>query len=329
MKNNDSDIILPCRIGDSILSIPAIICLEQLNKKFNNDSKVKVSALPFLYRLLAPLKAFECQSMNFFSKVKSHFAPANNALFIETSSINLGYKAKNTYGLTNPCKKFQKYTYEAKYLKFENIKEYFQDKLFSFLREEYGLSYYSISIFGFCLDVGYTEDQIIETFKFSPADISSENYSGYYNKDSDCKYAVICMEAGYGKKDNEMRIPDKKNYDYYEIAKRLYEDYNVKSVFIGKNSKQKLPDSEYFIDLRDKIDLYQLACVMKNSIGYIGNDTGPLHIANLTKKKSVGLYFKENTLKESSPIFPDLNLRVFRPETTGEVYSTIQEFFNL
>ena len=321
MSKNTTDIILPVRIGDSILSLPAIICLKQLNNRYKNESKVRVFALPFIQKLLAPLSTFECRSLDIFSKIKSNIFPSENALFIETTSKNIGYKAKKTYGISNPAKKLQKYTCEAEYLNFENIKEIFSDKLYSFLSEDCKLSLYSMSVFGFCLDLGYSEDQIIDTFNFSPGDISLEKYSGYKNLELHARYVVSCMEAGYGRKGNEMRYWGAENH--FLLAKKLYEDYNIKSVFIGKSQEEKLPAEDYFIDLRGKIDLYELACIMKNSVVYVGNDTGPLHVANLMKKKAVSLYFKENTLTESSPIFYDLNIQVFQPDSVKEVYEKV------
>lgn len=322
MKNKSLNIILPVRIGDSVLSIPGIICLKQLNSKYNNYSTAKVFALPFIQKLLAPLNSFECHSLNNFAKIKSNLFPSDKALFMETTSKNLGFAAKETYGLTNPNKKCYKYDFEAEYLRFETVKDYLPEKLFSFLQEKYKLSFYSMSLFGFCLDAGYSEEQIIETFVFSPDIFSLENYSGYSNEKLNEKYVVACMEAGYGKKGNEMRYWGKENH--FEMAKRMFEDYGVKSAFIGKDKEEALPDEDYFIDLRGEVDLYQLACVMKNSVAYIGNDTGPLHVANLMKKRSVSLYFKENTLTESSPIFPGLNIQVFQPQGIEEVYSKVQ-----
>ena len=326
MNENKIDIVLPVRIGDSILSLPGIICLKQLDNKYKNNSKIKILALPFIQKLLAPLNAFECKNLDIFSKISSNLFPAQNALFIEATSKNIGYKAQKTYGISNPAKKLQKYTYEADYLNFENIKEIFSDRLYSFLNEKCKLSLYSMSVFGFCMDLGYSEEQIIETFNFSPDNVSLENYSGYKTQELDGKYVVSCMEAGYGRKGNEMRYWGCENH--FMLARKIYEEHNIKSVFIGKTQEDKLPDEDFFVDLRGKIDLYELACVMKNSVMYVGNDTGPLHVANLMKKKAVSLYFKENTLTESSPIFYDLNIQVFQPGSVEEVYEKVCEVLN-
>jgi len=45
-QNKRIDIILPWRIGDTILNIPMLVCLKQLNEKYNN--KIKIIAQPLL-----------------------------------------------------------------------------------------------------------------------------------------------------------------------------------------------------------------------------------------------------------------------------------------
>lgn len=47
LKKEKIDIILPAKIGDAILSLPMLICLDQLNKKYNSNYEIKVYCQPF------------------------------------------------------------------------------------------------------------------------------------------------------------------------------------------------------------------------------------------------------------------------------------------
>lgn len=137
------------------------------------------------------------------------------------------------------------------------------------------------------------------------------------------RYAVFCLEAANNRRNDADRRWGEESY--LEIAEYIYEKYNLTSVFIGTNRKFSIPQKPYFIDLRKKLDLVNLTQLLKFSIGYIGNDTGPLHIANLMQKKSVGIYLRESTAVEYSPLFPELNTIIIKPANIDAVYPAIDE----
>ncbi|OGI02051.1 MAG: hypothetical protein A2Y25_04135 [Candidatus Melainabacteria bacterium GWF2_37_15] len=320
MKTQKIDIILPSRIGDSILSIPAIVCLEQLSKKYGSNLKIRVLSRPFLAELLSSLELFNCKGMTLAQKCRSAIFPADKAFYIETTNNNLGYFSKESYGIINPFKKFLKFTHQPIYLQFsynpfpetwESIKNSFPEGLVSFLQEKYGLGWYSISLFGICLELGYSAEQIMETFKFSPM---------IPEQTRDDK-VVFCVEAGYGKKHLNERCWDTDGY--FKIAEKCFEDFGIKSVFVGVNTETPLPDREYIEDLRGKVSLLELANQMKSAHLYIGNDTGPMHIANLMNTPSVAVYFREEHMAGFSPIFPEINTKVYRPESIEPIYSEV------
>lgn len=324
MKPQSIDIILSVRIGDSILSLPALVCLNQLNKEFENNLKIKVLSRPAIQKLLSSLDLFSCTKMGLSEKIKSTVLPSDKAFFIEATTKNIGYKAKETFGLDNPHKKLLKFSQQMPYVRFENIKTILPKDLVSFLIDEKKLSYYSASLFGICLDLGYSTEQIVNTFEFSQNSINIKKFTKSKIKNlKENTYLIFCMEAGYGKLDQKQRHWHQDSY--LDIAKRCFKDYNLKAVFIGVDTEKNLPNEYYIIDLRGKLNLFDLACLTKQSVGYIGNDTGPLHIANLMKKPSVSMYFKENLMIESSPIFPELNAQVYMPETINEVYNKVKE----
>jgi len=318
-KNKRIDIILPWRIGDAILNIPMLVCLKQLNEKYNDNNNIRIIVQPFLSKLYAPLGIFECMPLTLGRKIISNLKPADIAFFPETINTNWGYKAKVTYGLTNNCKKIIKFHNEMLFMNLDKLREFLPAELISYLQDTCHLSLYSISLFGILLKLGYTTEQIIDTFKLSSDSLALNNFNGFSHPVMNEKYVVFCMEAAYGKKGDAFRRWDENNY--IKIANKCYEDFGFKSVFVGVNQNFKLPDKLNFINLRKQINLFQLAQIIKSSVYYIGNDTAPLHIANIMQRPSIGIYFREESLSEFSPIFPELNTRIFSPLSPDDVYN--------
>lgn len=324
-QNEKIDIVIPWRIGDAILNIPMLICIKQLNAKYNDNNKIRIIAKPFLQKLYAPLGIFECKCLSLSRRLFSNLMPADVAFFTETINTNWGYTAKSKYGLTNKHKTIIKFDHEMPFMNINKFREFIPKELISFLQEKYNLGQYSISLFGILLELGYTTEQIIETFNFNPECLVLGNFKGYKHPVMNEKYVVFCMEAAYGKKGDANR---RWNEDYYiEIANRCFEEFGLKSVFVGIDKSFKLPDKPNFIDLRKKLDLFQLAQVLKSAVHYIGNDTAPLHIANIMQTSSVGAYFMEHSLTDFSPIFPELNSKVYCPEKPDNMYDKFKEKF--
>ncbi len=336
MKTQKIDVVLPSRIGDSILSIPAIVCLKQLGRKYGNNLKIRALSRPFLVELLSSLGLFECRGMDYIEKCGSIISPSDRAFFVETTNNNFGYFSKEIYGIENKFKKFLKFTHQPVYLSFsarpfpetwEEIKKSFPDGLAGFLTEDCCLPWYSACLFGICLDLGYTAGQVIETYCHAelkcysgPGTESHKTLNQVQGDNND--YVVFCVEAGYGRKHLNERCWDTEGY--FKIAEKCAEDFGVKAVFVGVNKKMPLPDSDYIEDLRGKLSIYELAGVMKSALCYIGNDTGPLHIANLVRIPSVAVYFKDEHMKGFSPVFPELNTKIFRPESIEPIYAEVE-----
>ncbi len=321
LKKEKIDIILPAKIGDAILSLPMLICLDQLNKKYNSNYEIKVYCQPFLGKLFSNLNLFKFKKMNNLNKIGSFLFQSDKAFFLETTSKNIGYFSKQTFGYENPAKKI-KYSKNLEYLFISNTDNYFNEELLEIF-SKYDLSIYSIKRFRILLELGYTQQQIFETFDYKDNILNLDRYSKTIKKLKDKAFAVFCMEAANGRKSDNHRKWDEDHYFY--VAQKCFEDHNIKSVFIGTDTRKKLPENNYMIDLRKKLDLFGLACLLKASIGYIGNDTGPLHIANLMKKTSVGLYFSENLITGYKPIFKQYHNRIFRPENPDQVYDQVKK----
>lgn len=325
-KNKRIELVLPWRIGDALLNIPMLSALKQLNQRYSDNNGIKIVAQPFLAKLYDPLEIFECKPLTLANKILSHLKPADIVFFTETINTNWGYKAKKTYGLTNTFKKAIKFDHELPFMNIKRFREFIPKELINFLQDKYGLSQYSISLFGILLELGYTSEQIIETFDFSSRCLALSNFNGFNHTVLNEKYVVFCMEAAYGKKGDANR---RWNEDYYiEIANKCYKKFNLKSVFVGIDKNFKLPDKPNFIDLRKQLDLFQLAQILKSAVYYIGNDTAPLHIANIMQTPSIGAYFMQHSVTDFGPIFTNLNDKVFCPQISNDMYEKFKEKYH-
>lgn len=328
-KNNKQktvDIILPSRLGDCIISIPALTCLKTLNEKHNNKYKIRLVSANGLTNIIDSLDIFEIIQMNFFTKVLSWLKPSDKMISLFTSSKILGYKAKITYGCDIP-RKLLRFNNQMPYLHITKTKDIMNSKLFNFLSKEKNIPNTGISFFGICLELGFTPEEIIENFDFNLNSIEFKKELINWKSGLEAKnYFAFCMEAAYGsKKDTDRRWNEE---NYINIAKRLYDEYNIESAFIGINDSIKLPDTKYIHDFRKKLSLEKICILFKHSKGYIGNDTGPLHIANLLQKPTVGIYFREASLKDYFPLFKNLNHPIFNPENIEEVFNQVKLVIN-
>jgi ADP-heptose:LPS heptosyltransferase len=314
LKKTKINIVISWRIGDAVCTIPMLLCLKQLNEKYNTNFEFTILMQSYLEKLFSPLGIFHCEAINLQSKLKSYFLPSDKMFFLETTSKNFGYHTKLSCGLSNFSKKHLRFEKELPFLNFESPENGLPEELFNFLRNDCKLGCYSTSLFGVCLELGYTIEQIKETFTLSPLNL--EKFSAFsFKKD---KYVVFCMEAANNRKGDAYRCWDEENY--FEIARKCHKELSLKSLFIGTNTAVKIPSEKYFIDLRKKLNLYELATVLKDAEYYIGNDTGPLHIANLMQTPSIGVYFREKSTTDFTPIFRDLNTAVLNPQNADEVY---------
>ncbi len=93
--------------------------------------------------------------------------------------------------------------------------------------------------------------------------------------------------------------PDKewnsKRWPYYaDLINKIQQEYpNVQILIIG-NEEDKIDGtlsfSEKLIDLRGKLSLAEVGYVLKNSALVIGNDCGPMHIADAVQAKCIALF---------------------------------------
>ena len=319
-KNSLIDIILPNRIGDCITSLPAVLCAKQLIEKFEPSQKLRIIPPKNMLEVVKAVDLCEVVELSWLNKLRSIINPPDKAFFLATTSQNIGYFAKKSFGERNLSKKLIRYSYDMPYLGSEN---FLNKELQDFLHKKHNIPLAQTRYFGLCLELGFTLDQIVSTFKFNPdkLKINKEILSWkpeFWQK----KYIIFCMEAAYGRKHEFNRRWE--NRFYIEISEQIYRKYGLYSVFIGVENTPVLLDKPYIFDLRQKVTIPELVQVIKFSKGYIGNDTGPLHLVNLCHKPSIGVYLLTNPIV-NGPIFPQFNYPVQNPESLNVVVQEIKK----
>jgi Glycosyltransferase family 9 (heptosyltransferase) len=313
-------IILPNRIGDSILALPALLCLHQLFRKYpDNSAEITVFSH---FRLVGLFRALELEPFRFrhfdaSCKLLSWIRPPAKAFFLSTTSKNIGYRSKTSYGLPLSNKKLVRYTNTLPCLDGSRLEDALPGDLLNFLRTEYSLPAYSLRHFGICLELGFSVEQILNEFKFGGTNLLRDDR--YVDKAplSASDYIVFCMEAAYNR-----RHASKRRWHadgFFDLAAKLHADHGIESVFVGLQNQPHLPERDYMKDLRTKLSLEQIVDVLTNSRGFIGNDSGLLHLANLLRKKTMGTY-PGDAGKDYWPLYPQFNKVFTTAQQPAEFY---------
>ncbi|MDD2272996.1 MAG: glycosyltransferase family 9 protein [Desulfuromonadaceae bacterium] len=323
------EIVLPNRIGDTILTLPAIVCLKQLREKYASThlEYELITSLP-LTEILQALNLFKVKRMTLCSKTKSWLAPADKTFFLSTTTGSMGYHSKESHGLRLPNKKHIIYSVNMPYLSIPHAESILPEQLVKFLKSEFEFTSAKTRHFGICLEMGYTVEQIIETFRFDAEKLAINNVFFEWKPPISEKYLVFCMEAASGHlKNNSDRLWDKECF--FDLAERAYAKHGIHAAFIGISNLSKLPEAPYFHDYRGKLSLKQTAILLHYSCGYVGNDTGPSHLSNLMKKNSISIYMRECALREFGPLFPYFMTKFLKPQTAEEIYPALEKLLSM
>jgi hypothetical protein len=323
------EIVLPNRIGDTILTLPAMVCLKQLKEKYASVhlEYELIATLP-LTEILQALDLFKVRRMTLCSKIKSWLVPADKTFFLSTTTGNIGYHSKESHGLRMPNKKHIKYSLNMPYLSLPHTESVLPEDLVKFLKSEFEFTSAKIRHFGICLDMGYTVEQVIKTFRFDAENLAINNDFFEWKPSISAKYLVFCMEAASGRIKNNFDRLWNEEY-FFDLAEMAYAKYGMHAAFIGICNLSKLPEKPYFLDYRGKLSLKQTAMLLHYSCGYVGNDTGPSHLSNLMKKNSISIYMREDALRDFGPLFPHLMTKFLKPQTSEEIYPALEKLLSL
>jgi ADP-heptose:LPS heptosyltransferase len=329
VESEKIDIFLPNRIGDVILTLPSLACIKQLQQQYASAEREYrlISHFP-MAEIVKSLNLFPVVPVSFAVKIMSWLYPPDKAFFLSTTTKNFGYRSVLSHGLRMPNKKHIRYSVNLPYLSFPYPETSLPAALVQFLRSEFGFSSYTVRHFGLCLQLGFTVEQIRRTFRFDAGSLSFPD--GFYDWQPpfSSRYLVFCMEAASGRKKNNADRRWKEDY-FLDLAQLAYEKYSMHAAFIGISNIPELPKKPYFHDFRGKLSLKQTALLLHFSCGYVGNDTGPLHLSNLMKKNSIGIYLREVAFNDYGPLFPQLTAKFLRPKRSEEIYPALDRMASL
>lgn len=139
-----------------------------------------------------------------------------------------------------------------------------------------------------------------ENEKVSQVEFPSLNFLPLRVKNGAGRKIVIHVGAGYPSKRWAIS-------NFIEIAKRIHKKQLGTPVFIGQSEERKLLDpyrnqwGNDFLDLTEKTSLSELLTLLNEADLYIGNDSGPAHLAALLHRKIVLIFSGTNDFKRWAP----------------------------
>jgi Glycosyltransferase family 9 (heptosyltransferase) len=308
-------IILPNRVGDAILSLPLLVCLRDLIAHYGPARRTVAlfSATP-LAPVFESVGVAGLMPMGRGAKFRSWLTPWDKGFFLIATSKNIGFRVRSSYGLRQRNKPLARYTHDLSSLRGVGP----APELRGFLSSSCNLHDYSIAMFGVIEALGYTFQQVQDSFFFSRNSLPLDS-SRFEESPVSAPYLVCCMEAAYGsKKSNADRRWNREHF--LTLAERVRTIHNCRVVFIGLDREVPISQVEGFIDLRAQLSLWQLFQLMAGAVGYLGNDTGPLHLANLAGIPSVGIYARDDI---RYPLFNESNTVLVRPSGPDDVYPAV------
>ena len=117
-----------------------------------------------------------------------------------------------------------------------------------------------------------------------------------YHCDDDVAYVQKCIDAvggpylvvHYFKHEWANREIDISIWD--ELLAKFAEQSKVKIIFVGFDRDRALTGNKLFLDHRGRYSIQQLKILIENSIGFLGGDSGPSHVAAATSAPMAVFY---------------------------------------
>ena len=148
-------------------------------------------------------------------------------------------------------------------------------------------------------------------------------FDGKFKHSLKKKSFVIFVVGGSARRKNK-RIP----IDVFiEVAKKLLEQ-KIDSVIVGGNDELELCEEikkkfPYIINLCGKLNVCKLASLSKDSLGIVGNDTGPIHLCSLAKRKLVVFFTKFSNPQLCAPLGKHVTILNYNNECSELVNKTL------
>ena len=266
-------------IGETILTLPSI---EALRKNFPK-SEIDVLATSrnkdvfFNNQNISSLKLIKLNPFSVLAFIFKNFRRYDLAIdmeeYLNVSAIISFFAGKGIVGFSHgPRSKL--YDYKVKYNDKQHVVQTFLD-----LGREINITY---------------DTNELPKLRYSKTD---ENKVNKFLKNNKIKnnYFLVVVAPGAAESAKSRMWPFER---YAELCDELIEKYNAKVIFTGtpdesnliKLIQDKIEKKESTFNAAGEINLNQLFCLIEKCKLFIGNDSGPMHVAAAQGVKTLGLF---------------------------------------
>ena len=217
-------IVLPPRIGDTILSLPALYTFAHLIKTQAPHFKVQLLSSKAMLPILTKLNIFPVSELNLNAKIKSWFQTPEYSIFFNNSENIIGLLSKHSLG--ERLKRFyNNYTTDIQSLSINQVASLLPKELFNNLN---GLSLASKRYFGFLLHY-FSSSEIVTSYEASKdwPKLSIDSSTKVLPQ----KYFTLCLEAANNKTKNKDRAWSKDLF--LKVTSGIHQKYGLEVVLLG------------------------------------------------------------------------------------------------
>ena len=316
-------VLMPNRLGDSILSVPFCLTLQALLA--DQGASVTYLVKSAFYPVYSYTDELRVIPSSLWKKAKSWFQPFSTLLHCANSSDYWGYRAQQHWGQPVPSKPYHHYDQALSFLEVDGAVEHLSPSLRQALEADFALGLAPARYFGLLLSLGFSEQVILETADQLRQSTAFPRITLPTKPDSPSEkgYITLGLEAGYQSARSESRRWSVEQY--FEFAKQIYEQYGWPSYVVGLNSEPSLPDCPYLVDKRSSTQgLGDVMTILQGAKAHVGNDSGLLHLANLLDVPTVGLYLTTDP-GVYGPLERSIHHSVVKPSTIKELMQAFQQ----
>lgn len=293
--------VLPNRVGDCILSLPAAATLALSLPPGSPPLTLHVNSplKPLLELLDVPWRV---RTLGVGDKLATWLHPYDVLVHCMWSSHGQGFAARHQAGFKQPGKRFLPYQQNLPFLALESALAELPPALVTALHADRTtpgwLSVAALRYMGIgeaCFDVSLAAwlktyhhqarpRLVLPRLPFEqlPPSVRQLVVAGR-------PYLTLCLEAGYGTRRKAER---KWSVALWQtLMKELLVAWpELSLVVVGLEGAPELPQDPRVVDVRGPGSLLTVAAIQQYSGGYVGNDSGLLHLSNLAHVPAVGFY---------------------------------------
>lgn len=266
-------------IGETILTLPSIEALRKNYPKSNIDvlATSRNKDVFFNNQNISSLKLIKLNPFSILAFIFKNFRKYGLVVdmeeYLNISAIISFFAGKEVVGYSHGLRS-KLYDYKVKYNDKQHVVETFLDLVRG-------------------LNIKYDAEKLPK-LRYSKTDENKVNKFLKNNKIKSNDFLVV-VAPGAAESAKSRMWPFER---YAELCDELAERYNAKVVFTGtpdesnliKSIQDKMEKKENTFNAAGEINLNQLFCLIEKCRLFIGNDSGPMHIAAAQGVKTLGLF---------------------------------------